>query len=79
MHPAIGQPLVPAARCGRMTQPKPHDELPPAPPHGGEAANNPTGETPHGIPPGTTDNEPKAKPTSDREQTESAANKTGKA
>ena len=58
-----------------MTQPKPHDELPPASPHGAEAANNPTGETPQGIPQGTGEAEPKGRPTSDREESESAADK----
>jgi hypothetical protein len=56
-----------------MNQPK----QPPNPPEGGASpASNPTGETPHGIPRGVEDHEPKGRPTSDREQTESAPAKS---
>jgi hypothetical protein len=51
-----------------MNQPK----QPADPPHGGTSPDtNPTGNTPHGIPEGTADHEPKGRPTSDREKTES--------
>ena len=52
-----------------MNQPKqPAD--PPA--HGASPASNPSGKTPHGIPKGVEDHEPKGAPNSDRQQTESA-------
>ncbi len=53
---------------------------PPEPPsHGAppdqNADHNPPGDTPHGIPEGIDEHEPKGRPTSDREQTESALNR----
>jgi len=52
-----------------MNEPK----QPANPPEGGASpASNPTGKTPNGIPRGAKDHEPKASPTSDRQQTETA-------
>lgn len=56
-----------------MNEPKVPDDVPR---DGGGQAPNPAGKTPHGIPRGAEDAQPKAKPTSDREQTETAANKS---
>ena len=43
------------------------------PPEGASPDHNPTGSTPNGIPEGLEDAEPKARPTSDRAKTETAA------
>ena len=42
------------------------------PTHGAPSDANPEGDTPHGIPDGMDEHEPKGRPTSDREQTEAA-------
>jgi hypothetical protein len=55
-----------------MNQPK----QPANPPQDGASPDtNPSGETPHGIPKGIEQHEPKGTPTSDREKTESAPHK----
>jgi hypothetical protein len=56
-----------------MNEPRPPED---PPPHGASPDSNPAGKTPHGIPSGAEDQQPKARPTSDRAQTETAANKS---
>ena len=58
-----------------MSQPKQ-----PIEPDAGDAshAENPTGETPHGVPEGSHEHEPMGRPTSDRSKTETAVHRSGK-
>jgi hypothetical protein len=55
-----------------MNQPKQPDD---PPTHGASPATNPSGQTPHGIPKGAEDQEPKGRPSSDRAKTETAPHK----
>lgn len=53
-----------------MNQPKVQTDDPP--PEGASPDHNPTGETPHGIPKGIKDQDPKARASDDRQATETA-------
>jgi hypothetical protein len=59
-----------SARSMRMTQ----AEKPPSPES--RPADNPSGKTPQGVPQGMEDHEPKARPTSERHETETASRKS---
>lgn len=53
-----------------MNEPKVQTEDPPV--EGASPGHNPTGDTPHGIPKGIKDDEPKGLPHNDRGATETA-------
>lgn len=58
-----------------MNQPKTPDDLPQS---GPRPATDPIDQSPTGIPDGTEDGEPKARPTSDRADTETATQRIEK-
>jgi hypothetical protein len=58
-----------------MNQPKVQTDVPA---EGASPDNNPTGDTPHGIPKGMEDQDAKALPNSDRHEGEKAVQKSSK-
>ena len=70
---APDETTVPTECYGRMNQPKVQTDVPA---EGASSDNNPTGNTPHGIPNGMKDQDATALPNSDRHEAEKVPGKS---